>query len=111
VPLNTYTNWVRGIREPSSEWIVAISTRLGVSADWLLGIADAASAQAERVPAAAPGQVSESVTYDRPPAGESYWRNLVASQQATIATLTNLLSDGKTSAASKASSRAAAKNA
>jgi len=38
IPINTYTNWVRGIREPSMSAIVNICTHLGVSADWLLGL-------------------------------------------------------------------------
>ena len=38
VPINTYTNWVRGIREPSMSAIINLSTRLGVSSDWLIGI-------------------------------------------------------------------------
>lgn len=38
VPLNSYTNWVRGIREPSMSAIVQLCTRLDVSADWLLGL-------------------------------------------------------------------------
>lgn len=38
VPINTYTNWVRGIREPSMSAIINIATRLGVTADWLIGI-------------------------------------------------------------------------
>lgn len=38
VPLNSYTNWVRGIREPSAGCIVTICTRLGISSDWLLGL-------------------------------------------------------------------------
>lgn len=37
-PKNTYTNWARGIRQPSAENIAQICTRLGVSADWLLGL-------------------------------------------------------------------------
>ena len=39
-PINTYTNWVRGIREPSMGAIINLCTRLGVSSDWLLGIGD-----------------------------------------------------------------------
>ncbi len=39
-PINTYTNWVRGIREPSMSAIINLCTRLGVSSDWLLGIGD-----------------------------------------------------------------------
>lgn len=38
IPINTYTNWVRGIREPSMSAIVNICTHLGVSADWLLSL-------------------------------------------------------------------------
>lgn len=38
LPINTYTNWVRGIREPSMNALINICTRLGVSADWLMGI-------------------------------------------------------------------------
>ena len=37
-PINTYTNWVRGLREPSMSAIVSLCTQLSVSADWLLGI-------------------------------------------------------------------------
>ena len=40
IPLNTYTNWVRGIREPSASALVKLCTQLGVSADWLLGLSD-----------------------------------------------------------------------
>ena len=38
LPINTYTNWVRGIREPSMSALINLSTQLGVSSDWLLGI-------------------------------------------------------------------------
>ena len=38
LPINTYTNWVRGIREPSMNALINICTRLGVSADWLIGL-------------------------------------------------------------------------
>lgn len=38
IPINTYTNWVRGIREPSMSAIITLCTHLGVSADWLLGL-------------------------------------------------------------------------
>lgn len=53
VPLNTYTNWTRGIRMPSIENIVNICVQLGVSADWLLGITDSGSAAVKRFNAAA----------------------------------------------------------
>ena len=39
-PINTYTNWVRGIREPSMSALVNLCTHLSVSADWLLGLSD-----------------------------------------------------------------------
>lgn len=38
IPLNSYTNWVRGIREPSMSAILSICTQLGISSDWLLGL-------------------------------------------------------------------------
>ena len=38
IPLNSYTNWVRGIREPSLSAILSICTQLGISSDWLLGL-------------------------------------------------------------------------
>jgi len=38
LPINTYTNWVRGLREPSMNAIINLCTRLGVSSDWLLGL-------------------------------------------------------------------------
>ncbi len=38
LPINTYTNWVRGIREPSMSALINLSTRLGVTSDWLIGI-------------------------------------------------------------------------
>ena len=40
IPINTYTNWVRGIREPSMSAIINLCTHLGVSADWLLGLSE-----------------------------------------------------------------------
>ncbi len=40
IPLNSYTNWVRGIREPSMNAIISICTQLSVSADWLLGLSE-----------------------------------------------------------------------
>lgn len=39
-PINTYTNWVRGIREPSMSALINLCTHLSVSADWLLGLSD-----------------------------------------------------------------------
>ena len=43
IPLNTYTNWVRGIREPSASALIKLCTQLDVSCDWLLGLSDARS--------------------------------------------------------------------
>lgn len=41
IPLNTYTNWVRGICEPSASAIIKLCTTFGVQSDWLLGLSDA----------------------------------------------------------------------
>lgn len=38
VPLTSYTNWVGGTSSPKMEYIVLLCTKLGVSADWLLGL-------------------------------------------------------------------------
>lgn len=38
IPINTYTNWVRGLREPSMSAIINLCTQLSVSSDWLLDI-------------------------------------------------------------------------
>ena len=38
VPLTSYTNWVTGVSTPKMEYIVMLCTKLGVSADWLLGL-------------------------------------------------------------------------
>lgn len=42
IPLNTYTNWTRGVTKPNSDAIVHVCTVLGVSADWLLGLTGSA---------------------------------------------------------------------
>jgi len=34
----TYSSWERGIKEPNLDMVCDISTRFGVSADWLLGL-------------------------------------------------------------------------
>jgi len=36
----TYSTWERGIKDPASSTIVVIASRLGVSADYLLGLSD-----------------------------------------------------------------------
>lgn len=38
LPINTYTNWVLGLRTPGADAIIRICTQLGVSAGWLLGL-------------------------------------------------------------------------
>lgn len=43
IPLNTYTNWVRGICEPSASAIIKLCTTFGVQSDWLLGLSDSRS--------------------------------------------------------------------
>ena len=40
IPLNTYTNWLLYLRSPSMDAVISICTKLGVSADWLLGLTD-----------------------------------------------------------------------
>lgn len=38
IPLTTYTNWINGVSSPKAEAIISICSKLGVSADWLLGL-------------------------------------------------------------------------
>lgn len=38
IPLNTYTNWLLHSRRPTMDAIISICTKLGESADWLLGL-------------------------------------------------------------------------
>ena len=107
VPLNTYTNWTRGITKPTCDALITACTVLGVSADWLLGLPGAAAPPVLSVP---------SVTSVPPDAAsapsESYWRGLAASQQETIAALTRLLAASKpTVPAARAGGRAATKTA
>lgn len=40
VPLTSYTNWVLRMRSPSIDYLNSICTKLGVSADYLLGLTD-----------------------------------------------------------------------
>ncbi len=40
IPLNTYTNWLLYQRRPTIDAVISICTKLGVSADWLLGLTD-----------------------------------------------------------------------
>ena len=55
LPLNSYTNWVRGVREPSMSAIIALCTRLDVSADWLLGLPDRSGGITQQATANGPG--------------------------------------------------------
>ena len=48
VPLTSYTNWVGGTSSPKMEYIVMLCTKLGVSADWLLGLSASPPAQPAR---------------------------------------------------------------
>ena len=45
VPLTSYTNWRCGTSTPTMEYIVMLCTKLGVSADWLLGLSASPPAQ------------------------------------------------------------------
>ena len=40
VKQTSYSSWERGIKEPSISVLYGISSTLGVSADWLLGLSD-----------------------------------------------------------------------
>jgi transcriptional regulator with XRE-family HTH domain len=70
----------RDQKEPTIETIGSICRLFGVSADWLLGISE---------------EVISAVKSIQQPKDESYWRNLVSSQQDTIAKLTSLLAEGR----------------
>lgn len=108
VPLNTYTNWTRGITKPTCDALITACTVLGVSADWLLGLPGASAPAVPSVPSV------PSVPPDAASApSEAYWRDLAASQQETIASLTRLLSEGRPTPAApaRAGGRAATKTA
>lgn len=110
IPLNTYTNWARGVRDPSLEWLVHICSALSVSSDWLLGLDPP---RGDHAPAA----VAETPAYERPQnpvADAAYWRGIVSSQQATIAgqqatiaELTRCLIEGRPAAVAPAKKRGA----
>lgn len=93
IPLNTYTNWTRGLRFPTAEAVVTICTQLGCSANWLLGLSE--DVQPEP-PKRALSNVSASAK------GDTYWRDLAISQQATIAQLVAQLAEGRASVAAPA---------
>lgn len=40
VPLTSYTNWVANTSSPKAEYIIQVCSKLGVSADYLLGLSD-----------------------------------------------------------------------
>ena len=48
VPLTSYTNWVCGTSTPKMEYIIMLCTKLGVSADWLLGLSASPPVQPSR---------------------------------------------------------------
>jgi transcriptional regulator with XRE-family HTH domain len=100
VSQSAYSAWERGVKEPSIITICSICNHFGISADWLLGLSDAASAS---VPAARAEPAGES---------EAYWRDLVASQQAVIRDLAAALAAGRAGpAVAPAGGRAATKTA
>lgn len=108
VPLNTYTNWTRGITKPTCDALITACTVLGVSADWLLGLPGASAPAVPSVPSV------PSVPPDAASApSEAYWRDLAASQQETIAGLTRLLAAASkpTVPAARCGGRGAAKTA
>ena len=48
VPLTSYTNWICGTSTPKMEYIIMLCTKLGVSADWLLGLSVSPPSQPAR---------------------------------------------------------------
>ena len=70
----TLSSWERGSAEPSASKISMICDKLNVSSDWLLGLSTVSPAEALTPQTSIPPPVQH----------ESYWRDLVASQQATI---------------------------
>jgi transcriptional regulator with XRE-family HTH domain len=86
IPLNTYTNWTRGIRFPTADAVVKICIQLGVSSDWLLGLSNTP-----------PKALEDHRDQAGDPSGKGvdYWRTLAISQQETISKLTALLAEGR----------------
>lgn len=89
-PLNTYTNWTRGIRMPTADAVVRICTHLNVSADWLLGLSEDDGALKQPVQAVAERvQAKPGVPlYDQAAGsghGDAFWHGFVENQQTTIA--------------------------
>jgi plasmid maintenance system antidote protein VapI len=82
--------YVKEQRTPTGDAVVEICKATGASADWLLGLTDAASVP---LAAAKVKQADESVTY---------WRDLAMSQQTTIAQLVAQLAEGRASVAAPA---------
>ena len=98
----------RNQKEPTLATIGSICREFNVSADWLLGLPGASAPAVPSVPSV------PSVPPDAASGGsESYWRDLAASQQETIASLTRLLSEGRPTPAApaRAGGRAATKTA
>lgn len=50
IPQTTYSNFERGAREPGLDLLGEISTRFGVSVDWLLGLSDVRSGGGVQTP-------------------------------------------------------------
>lgn len=90
IPQTTYSNFERGVREPGLEFLGEISTRLGVSLDWLFGLSESPSAP--RVTAtggsAAAANGSTATVSTGSSADVSRLIGIIESQQAVIAALT-----------------------
>lgn len=87
----TYSAWERDEKDPSSSAIALICQQCAVSADWLLGLSATTLPviqSREKISRAGAETRSEPCTCDT----DNYWRELVASQQATIALLVQRLS-------------------
>lgn len=97
--------YVKAQRTPTGDSIVEICKATGVSADWLLGLSSTSVPSVPSVTSVPPDAASAP--------SEAYWRDLAASQQETIASLTRLLSEGRPTPAApaRAGGRAATKTA
>lgn len=80
-PLNTYTNYLRGVSSPSIEAVKIICTRFGVSSDWLLGLSDTRTGHVESK------TIAQTTSGQAPPACAS-----CAAKDATIAQLSATIS-------------------
>jgi len=80
----------RDQKEPTLATVGSICKMFNISADWLLGLSEGTPR-----PVMANAIAEEPTIYGAPRNDVAYWRDLAVSQQATIAKLTTLLSEGR----------------